>query len=78
MRAEVGLAWSMPVHEDAPSAEDIRKYNPLPVPLVTEGSRRRGLIQDQQITLHATPTLATIRLVVEMRAAKDVANLSLL
>jgi hypothetical protein len=47
MRAEVGLAWRMSVHGDASSAEDIRKYNPLPVLLVTEGSR---LIQDQQIT----------------------------
>lgn len=45
MRAEIGLAWRMPVEEDAPSAEDTGKYNVLPVPLVTDGSRRRGVIQ---------------------------------
>jgi hypothetical protein len=29
----------MPVEEEAPSAEDTGKYNLLPVPLVTEGTR---------------------------------------
>jgi hypothetical protein len=49
------LQGAMPVEEDAPSVEDIGKYDRLPVPLVTECTRAAQVIQDQQRTPPYTP-----------------------